>query len=85
MPRQETKHQQQLKEPSQNKLKIFQVTVKDKRVFYHVNFNVPQDELAPNTIMDTARIEAALPTIKNAFKDGAKPVIVARTLATLPV
>ena len=52
---------------------------------YHVNFNVPQDELAPNTIMDTARIEAALPTIKYTLKDGAKPFIVARTLATLPV
>ena len=55
------------------------MTIKDKRVLYHVNFNVPQGELAPNTIMDTARIEAALPTIKYALRDGAKSIIVART------
>merc|ERR1719384_242290 len=57
------------------KLKIDQVDVKDKRVFIRVDFNVPQDKKDPNIITNTARIDAALPTIKHALDKGAKSVV----------
>jgi hypothetical protein len=49
------------------KLKIDQLDVKGKRVFIRVDFNVPQDKKDPNIITNTARIDAALPTIKHAL------------------
>jgi len=58
-----------------SKLKIDQVDVKDKRVFIRVDFNVPQDKQDPNIITNTARIDAALPTIKYALDNGAKSVV----------
>ncbi|CAE7897144.1 pgk-1, partial [Symbiodinium sp. KB8] len=47
----------------------------DKRVFIRVDFNVPQDKKDPNIITNTARIDAALPTIKYALDNGAKSVV----------
>jgi hypothetical protein len=57
------------------KLKIDEVDVKGKRVFIRVDFNVPQDKTDPNIITNTARIDAAIPTIKHALKNGAKSVV----------
>merc|ERR1712156_186893 len=57
------------------KLKINEVDVKGKRVFIRVDFNVPQDKQDPNIITNTARIDAALPTIKHALDKGAKSVV----------
>ena len=57
------------------KLKIDEVDLKDKRVFIRVDFNVPQDKKDPNIITNTARIDAALPTIKYALDNGAKSVV----------
>ncbi|CAE7823683.1 pgkA, partial [Symbiodinium sp. CCMP2456] len=57
------------------KLKIDGVDLKDKRVFIRVDFNVPQDKKDPNIITNTARIDAALPTIKYALDNGAKSVV----------
>mmetsp|Transcript_13435 Transcript_13435/g.36050 ORF Transcript_13435/g.36050 Transcript_13435/m.36050 type:complete len:417 (+) Transcript_13435:97-1347(+) len=57
------------------KLKIEDVEVKDKRVFMRVDFNVPQDKKDPSIITNTARIDAALPTIKYALDNGAKSVV----------
>jgi len=58
-----------------SKLKIDQVDLKDKRIFIRVDFNVPQDKKDPNIITNTARIDAALPTIKYALDNGAKSVV----------
>merc|ERR1719183_1299291 len=60
---------------SLNKLKVEDVDVKGKRVFIRVDFNVPQDKKDPNIITNTARIDAALPTIKHALDQGAKSVV----------
>eukprot|EP00930_Biecheleria_cincta_P063868 TRINITY_DN493_c0_g1_i5.p1 TRINITY_DN493_c0_g1~~TRINITY_DN493_c0_g1_i5.p1 ORF type:complete len:518 (-),score=157.58 TRINITY_DN493_c0_g1_i5:195-1748(-) len=57
------------------KLGIDQVDLKDKRIFIRVDFNVPQDKKDPNIITNTARIDAALPTIKYALDNGAKSVV----------
>ena len=57
------------------KLKIDEVDLKDKRIFIRVDFNVPQDKKDPNIITNTARIDAALPTIKYALDNGAKSVV----------
>jgi phosphoglycerate kinase len=58
-----------------SKLKIDEVDVKGKRVFIRVDFNVPQDKKDPNIITNTARIDAALPTIKHVLDKGAKSVV----------
>merc|ERR1711966_160723 len=58
-----------------SKLKIDEVDVKGKRVFIRVDFNVPQDKQDPNIITNTARIDAAIPTIKHALDKGAKSVV----------
>merc|ERR1712224_845445 len=63
-----------------NKLKYGDVDVKDKRVFIRVDFNVPQDKKDPNIITNTARIDAALPTIKAVLDKGAKSVVLASHL-----
>merc|ERR1711957_546391 len=57
------------------KKSIADVDVKGKRVFIRVDFNVPQDKKDPNIITNTARIDAALPTIKYALDNGAKSVV----------
>jgi len=57
------------------KLKIDQVDLQGKRVFIRVDFNVPQDKKDPSIITNTARIDAALPTIKYALDHGAKSVV----------
>lgn len=57
------------------KMGIADVDLKDKRVFIRVDFNVPQDKKDPNIITNTARIDAALPTIKYALDNGAKSVV----------
>merc|ERR1719411_2289293 len=58
-----------------SKLQIDQVDLKGKRVFIRVDFNVPQDKEDPSIITNTARIDAALPTIKYALDNGAKSVV----------
>merc|ERR1719301_417493 len=63
-----------------NKLKVEDVDVKDKRVFIRVDFNVPQDKKDPNIITNTARIDAALPTVKAVLERGAKSVVLASHL-----
>ncbi|CAE8735711.1 unnamed protein product, partial [Polarella glacialis] len=57
------------------KKRIDQLDVKGKRVFIRVDFNVPQDKQDPNIITNTARIDAAIPTIKYALDNGAKSVV----------
>merc|ERR1719421_2728669 len=66
--------------PTLNKMKVEDVDVKDKRVFIRVDFNVPQDKKDPNIITNTARIDAALPTIKAILDKGAKSVVLASHL-----
>merc|ERR1719247_2637174 len=51
------------------------MAVKGKRVLMRVDFNVPQDKADPNIITNTARIDAALPTIKDLLARGAKSVV----------
>merc|ERR1719271_2097104 len=65
---------------SLNKMKVEDVDVKGKRVFIRVDFNVPQDKSDPNIITNTARIDAALPTIKAVLERGAKSVVLASHL-----
>merc|ERR1719271_638070 len=65
---------------SLNKMKVEDVDVKGKRVFIRVDFNVPQDKQDPNVITNTARIDAALPTIKSVLDKGAKSVVLASHL-----
>jgi phosphoglycerate kinase len=65
---------------SLSKLKVEDVDVKGKRVFIRVDFNVPQDKKDPNVITNTARIDAALPTIKAVLEKGAKSVVLASHL-----
>ena len=60
---------------SMNKLALKDVDVTDKRVLIRVDFNVPQDKKDPSIITNTARIEGALPTIKQCLDKGAKAVI----------
>ena len=59
------------KDQSLSKPKIDQMASNDKQVSTHVNFNVPQY----NIITNTARIDAALQTIKYALGHGAKSVV----------
>jgi len=63
-----------------DKLKIEDVDCKDKRVFIRVDFNVPQDKMDPNIITNTARIDAALPTIKAVLAQKPKSVVLASHL-----
>jgi len=58
-----------------NKLRIDAVDIKGKRVFMRCDFNVPQDKKDPSIITNTQRIDAALPTIQYALKNGAKSVV----------
>jgi len=66
-----------------SKLKIDQVDVKGKQVLIRVDFNVPQDKKDPNINTNTARIDASLPTIKHALKNGAKSVVLCSHLGSL--
>jgi len=63
-----------------NKLKVEDVDMKDKRVFVRVDFNVPQDKVDPNIITNTARIDAAIPTIKAILNKSPKSVVLASHL-----
>merc|ERR1719178_18982 len=58
-----------------SKMSVADVDVKGKRVFMRVDFNVPQDKADPTKITNTARIDAALPTIKDLLARGAKSVV----------
>merc|ERR1719258_752898 len=58
-----------------SKLSVADVDVKGKRVLMRVDFNVPQDKADPSKITNTARIDAALPTIKSILDRGAKSVV----------
>jgi phosphoglycerate kinase len=51
---------------------IDQLDLKNKRVFLRVDFNVPIKE---GRVTDATRIEAALPTVRFALKQGAKVVL----------
>merc|ERR1719453_2162268 len=55
-----------------SKMSVADVDVKGKRVLMRVDFNVPQDKADPTKITNTARIDAALPTIKDLLARGAK-------------
>ena len=48
--------------------------IKDKQVFTRVDLAVPQVRQDPNSIMNTALIDAVLPTIEYALEDGVKSV-----------
>jgi len=56
-----------------NKLSIEQLDLANKRVLIRVDFNVPQDK--DGKITNTQRIDASLPTIEYALKQGAKSVV----------
>lgn len=56
------------------KMGIEDIDPKGKRVVMRVDFNVPQDKKT-GEITNTARIEAALPTIKAVLQKGAKSVV----------
>merc|ERR1719247_1808128 len=58
-----------------SKMSVADLDVKGKRVLMRVDFNVPQDKADPNIITNTARIDAALPTIKDLLARGAKSVV----------
>ena len=58
-----------------SKMSVGDLDVKGKRVLMRVDFNVPQDKADPNIITNTARIDAALPTIKDLLARGAKSVV----------
>lgn len=61
-----------------NKLSLKNVDVAGKRVFMRTDFNVPLDENL--NITNTARIEAALPSIRYCLEHKAKSVVVASHL-----
>jgi phosphoglycerate kinase len=52
---------------------IDQISLKDRRVFIRVDFNVPMDERG--TVTDATRIENAVPTIKHAVQHGARVIL----------
>lgn len=56
------------------KLSLRDVTVSGKRVFVRVDFNVPQDKTT-GAITNTARIAAALPTIRFILEKGGSVVL----------
>merc|ERR1711970_109166 len=58
-----------------SKMSAADLDVKGKRVLMRVDFNVPQDKADPSIITNTARIDAALPTIKDLLARGAKSVV----------
>ena len=58
-----------------SKMSVGDLDVKGKRVLMRVDFNVPQDKADPSIITNTARIDAALPTIKDLLARGAKSVV----------
>src|SRR3989304_2720692 len=55
------------------KLTIEDVSLKGKRCFIRVDFNVPLDQFG--NITDDTRIKAALPTINYAIDEGAKVIL----------
>merc|ERR1719387_907895 len=61
--------------PKLSKVSVADLDVKGKRVLMRVDFNVPQDKADPSKITNTARIDAALPTIKDLLARGAKSVV----------
>ncbi len=52
---------------------VYDVDIKEKRVFIRVDFNVPLDE--SRNITDDARIREALPTIRYALDQGATVIV----------
>jgi len=54
---------------------IDDIDISGKRVFLRVDFNVPLTKSAPFTITDDSRIRAALPTIENLRKRGARIIL----------
>ncbi|MCL1909829.1 MAG: phosphoglycerate kinase, partial [Kiritimatiellaeota bacterium] len=57
-----------------SKKTITDISLKGRRVFIRVDFNVPQDK-ATGAITNNARIAAALPTINHALEQGASVVL----------
>ena len=56
------------------KLSLRDIDVAGKRVFVRVDFNVPQDK-ATGAITNTARIAAALPSIRHILEKGGSVVL----------
>lgn len=54
---------------------IDDISVQGKRVFVRVDFNVPLRKTAPYTITDDTRITAALPTLKELLRRGARLIV----------
>ena len=58
---------------SLSKLSISDVDFRDKRVLMRCDFNVPLSK--EGQITNTQRVDAALPSIRHALKQGAKSVV----------
>ncbi len=59
-----------------NKKSVSDIEVKGKRVLVRVDFNVPLDKNDSSIITDDTRIKAAIPTIMELQKNGAKTILV---------
>jgi phosphoglycerate kinase len=62
------------------KLRVDDIPVHGLRVFIRADLNVPLDKADPTKILDTALIDAALPTIKDVLDRGAQSVVLASHL-----
>ena len=60
---------------SLSKPKIDQVTIKDKRVLYRVDFIIPKNKQDRSTITNIANVDSALPTTKYGLEAGAKSFV----------
>ena len=69
--------------PARARTETDQVAIEDKQLSSAWRFNIPQDKHDPIILTNTARKDAALPTIKYVIEQDTKPVYLARTRADL--